>query len=138
MNERSIYITQHDLDRLEELITVARKADTLDMDYLDQLDEALLAKTSIGSRAVPPDVITMNSRVRLGDPLTGQSQVYTLVFPADADAAAGRVSVLAPLGTAMLGAARGQTIEWIAGGSTRRLRVEEILYQPEAAGDFHL
>ena len=138
MNERSIYITQHDLDRLEELIAVARKADTLDMDYLDRLDDALLAKTSIGSRAVPPDVITMNSRVRLGDPLTGQAQVYTLVFPADADAAAGRISVLAPLGTAMLGAACGQAIEWVAGGSTRRLRVEEILYQPEAAGDFHL
>lgn len=138
MNERNIYITQHDLDRLEELIAVARKADTLDMDYLDRLDEALLAKTSIGSRAVPADVITMNSRVRLADPLTGQTQDYTLVFPADADAAAGRISVLAPLGTAMLGATRTQIIEWEAGGSTRRLRVEDILYQPEAAGDFHL
>lgn len=138
MNDRNIYITQHDLDRLEELIAVARKADTLDMDYLDKLDDALLAKTSIGSRAVPPDVITMNSRVRLTDPLTGQTQDYTLVFPANADAAAGRISVLAPLGTAMLGAAYGQTIAWEAGGSMRRLRVEEILYQPEAAGDFHL
>lgn len=138
MIDRNIYITQHDLDRLEELIAVARKADTLDMDYLDRLDEALLAKTSIGSRAVPSDVITMNSRVRLTDPLTGQTQDYTLVFPADADAAAGRISVLAPLGTAMLGASAGQTIEWEAGGSTRRLRVEAILYQPEAAGDFHL
>lgn len=138
MNEKSIYITQHDLDRLEELIAVARKADTRDMDCLDRLDEALLAKTSVGSRAVPADVVTMNSRVRLGDPRTGQAHVYTLVFPADADAAAGRISVLAPLGTAMLGAASGRRIEWMAGGSTHRLRVEDILYQPEASGDFHL
>lgn len=138
MNDRSIYITQHDLDRLDELIAVARRADTLDMEYLDKLEDALLSKTSLDSRTVPPDVITMNSRALLADPLTGQAQEYTLVFPAAADAAAGRISVLAPLGTAMLGAAVGQTVEWVAGGNTRKLRVESVPYQPEAAGDFHL
>jgi regulator of nucleoside diphosphate kinase len=138
MNDRNIYITRQDLGRLDELIVVARRADTLDLEYLDRLEDALLTKTGVDPRTVPPDVITMNSRARLADPLTGQGQEYTLVFPAAADAAAGRISVLAPLGTAMLGAAVGQTIEWTAGGSTRRLRVEAIPYQPEAAGDFHL
>ena len=138
MNDKSIYITQHDLDRLDELISVARRADTLDMEYLDRLEDALLSKTSLDSHSVPPDVITMNSRARLADPLTGQAQEYTLVFPVAADAAVGKISVLAPLGTAMLGAAVGQVIEWMAGGSIRKLRVDAIAYQPEAAGDFHL
>ena len=80
----------------------------------------------------------MNSRVALVDPQSGQEHRYSLVFPADANAAEGRISVLAPLGTALLGASRGQTVEWSAGGNLRRLRIEEILYQPEAAGDYHL
>ncbi|MFP5505767.1 MAG: GreA/GreB family elongation factor [Gammaproteobacteria bacterium] len=138
MNDRNIYITQRDLDRLDELIAVARRADTLDLEYLDRLEDALLTKDGVDPRTVPPDVITMNSRARLADPLTGLAQEYTLVFPADADAAAGRISVLAPLGTAMLGATVGQTVEWVSGGNTRKLLVDAILYQPEAAGDFHL
>ena len=138
MTERNIFITQHDLDRLEELIAVARRTDKIDMDYLDHLDDALVAKTSVAGRAVPPDVVTMNSQVALVDPESGQEHEYSLVFPADANAAEGKISVLAPLGTALLGASRGQTIEWSAGGNLRRLRIEEILYQPEAAGDYHL
>lgn len=138
MSERNIFITQQDLDRLEELIAVARRTDKTDLDYLDRLDDALVAKTSVAGRAVPPDVVTMNSRVALVDPQSGQKLEYSLVFPADANAAEGKISVLAPLGTALLGASRRQTIEWSAGGNLRRLRIEEILYQPEAAGDYHL
>lgn len=138
MTERNIFITQHDLDRLEELIAVARRTDKVDMDYLDRLDDALVSKTSVAGRAVPEDVVTMNSRVALIDPESGQEHEYSLVFPADANAAEGKISVLAPLGTALLGASRGQTVEWSAGGNLRRLRIEEILYQPEAAGDYHL
>ena len=60
----------------------------------------------------------------------------TLVFPADADIDAGKLSVLSPVGTALLGYAEGDTVEWEVPAGKRRIRIEKILYQPEAAGDF--
>ncbi len=87
---------------------------------------------------IPPDAITMNSRVRLSDISKAEKLVYTLVFPRDADAATGRISVLAPVGTAILGCRVGDIIEWPVPAGTRRLKIEEVLYQPEATGDYHL
>lgn len=138
MNEINNYITQHDLDRLESLIALTRRKHAVDRDYLDSLEGSMLTKISIDSRRIPADVLTMNSRAKLSDPQQGQIHVYTLVFPVGADVEMGMISVLAPLGQAMLGAIPGQIIEWTAGDRTRQLRVDEILYQPEAAGDYHL
>ena len=138
MNNPNTYITQHDLHRLESLIAMARRNHAIDLDDLDSLEDTMLAKVSIDSRRVPAEVITMNSRARFSDPLRGVPLIYTLVFPADADVDTGMISVLAPLGQAMLGAISGQVIAWNSGGRTRQLHVDEILYQPEAAGEFHL
>ena len=80
----------------------------------------------------------MNSRLRLRDLDSGKDMVFTLVFPSDADTEQGKVSILAPLGTAVLGFRRGDTFEWNMPGRVRRLQVEEVIYQPEAAGDHHL
>ena len=78
----------------------------------------------------------MNSSFKLRDLDTGGVMTYKLVFPADADFAEGRISILAPIGTAMIGEKVGNAVEWYVPAGTRRLRVEEILYQPEAAGHF--
>jgi regulator of nucleoside diphosphate kinase len=64
--------------------------------------------------------------------------VLRLVFPSEADFDRGRVSILAPIGTALIGYRVGDTVEWKVPSGRRRLRIEEVLYQPEAAGDFHL
>ena len=80
----------------------------------------------------------MRSKVRLRDVNTGEGMVYTLVFPAEANFEEGKISVLAPVGTAMLGYRVGSRIEWQVPSGLRRLKVEEILYQPEAAGDYNL
>ena len=82
----------------------------------------------------PADVITLNSTARLVDQETNEEMVYTLVFPEAADIAQGKISVLAPIGTAMLGYKTGDTFEWDTPGGKRTLRVQEILYQPEASG----
>ena len=87
---------------------------------------------------IPPDVITMNSRAQLRDLSDNELMTYTLVFPAKANADDGLISVLAPIGTAMLGQQVGNEFDWIVPGGTIRLRVESVLYQPEAAGHFHL
>ena len=94
-----------------------------------ELDNAVV----VDSRSVSPDVVTMNSRVRFEDESSGEIRDITIVFPHNAQAADGRVSVLAPVGTALLGLSVGQSIAWpFPDGSTRTLRVVELLYQPEA------
>ena len=82
---------------------------------------------------VPPNVVTMNSRVRFEDLATGESRVITVVLPQDADASQGKVSILAPVGTALLGLSEGDSISWpFPDGRSRQLRVVEIVFQPEA------
>jgi len=80
----------------------------------------------------------MNSRVILQDVDTDEEMNYVLVFPKDADVSKGAISVLAPVGTAILGYSKGDVIEWRVPAGMRRIRIKEILYQPESAGDFHL
>jgi len=83
-------------------------------------------------------VVTMNSKVILRDLDISEEMNYCLVFPKDADIASGAISVLAPVGTAILGYREGDIVEWPVPSGKRRIRIEKILYQPEAAGDFHL
>ena len=87
----------------------------------------------VDSHEVAPDVVTMNSRVRFEDLSTGETREITIVFPHDADMLEARVSVLAPVGTALLGLAEGESIVWpFPDGSSRCLRVLKVTFQPEA------
>jgi len=139
MTTRQIYITRNDLTRLEELLRTARTFSEERLNVLLGHVEALLLCSYPGSAAeVPADVGTINARGRPTSGDGGSSTVYTVVFPADADAARQRVSVLAPLGAALLGCRVGQDAVWETPEGTRHLRVAEMLYQPEAAGDYHL
>lgn len=140
MERRDIFITEFDLDRLTELLGVWQefKGSQGASTHLESLIEELDRAHIVPPKGIPADVVTMNSRVRLLDMSKGDELVYTLVFPRDADAATGKISILAPIGTAILGFRVGEVIEWPVPLGTRKLRIEEILYQPEAAGDYHL
>lgn len=133
---RQIYLTDFDLQRLQELIETMLDQPSRDSRYLDELDQELLRAEVVAPRDIPPDVITMNSTVRLQDMDTKGELEYTLVFPADANLEKGRISVLAPVGMAMIGYRVGDTVSWKVPGGTKRLKIKKILYQPEAAGDF--
>lgn len=135
---RQIFITDFDLERLESLIENASRRTSRDGKHLEELEEELSKAEVVPPAGIPPDVITMNSRVCLHDMETGEDLVYTLVFPADADLESGKVSVLAPIGIAMIGYRAGDTIKWQVPAGTRRFKVKKMLYQPEAAGDYHL
>ena len=138
MSDRTIYITEQDMKRLRQLILEVKYSDYRGSKYLEDLTGELDRGAVVASKSVPPDVITMNSRVELVDLETGESMVYTLVFPQDADLVQGKISVLAPIGTAMLGYRVGDVFSWQVPSGERRLKVEAILYQPEASGDYHL
>ena len=133
-----IYISEFDLKRLKELIKVAEEfGDKRVVRYLEELDEELDRAEAMKPQEIPNDVITMNSTFRLRDLDTHQEAVYTLVFPGDADSASGKISILAPIGTAVLGYKIGDMIEWEVPAGRKRFKVEQIVYQPEAAGDYH-
>ena len=129
-----ITVSSRDLARLEAM---------LEAPALRQLPAAIalgeeLARANVVEPAdMPGDVVSMNSRVTCLDENTGETHELTLVYPQDADADAGKVSVLAPVGSALLGLSTGQHIDWaMSGGRSLRLKVTAIRYQPEAAGDF--
>ena len=138
MSNRVIYMTGYDKDRLTKLIEDIQDSDSQDKNYLTALQEELDHAKVVSSSDIPKDVITMNSQVCLVDQSTQKKEVLTLVFPQDADISQGRISVLAPIGTAMLGYRVDQVFQWKVPVGERTLKVKEILYQPEAAGDYHL
>jgi regulator of nucleoside diphosphate kinase len=137
--DTNIYITKRDQERLTRLIEFTRERDDdANRKYLDSLEEELAKADVVQQQDIPPDVITMRSTVRLKDLDTGQEMIYGLVFPTEANYDDGKISVLAPIGTAMLGYRLGDVIEWKVPSGLRRLKVEKVLYQPESKGDYHL
>jgi regulator of nucleoside diphosphate kinase len=105
---------------------------------LEDLTREIERGALVTPQQMPKEVVTMNSTVRVTDLEYGSSHVYTIVFPADADYEKGRISILAPLGTALLGYRAGDVVNWNVPRGVRQLRIDEIVYQPEAAGDYHL
>lgn len=137
--QNNIYITRPDHERLTKLVEFARgREGDATREYLNRLEGELERAKVVEQRQIPPDVITMRSTVRLKDLDTGEKMIYWLAFPREANFYEGKISILAPVGTAMLGYRRGDVIEWEVPSGVRRLKVEEVLYQPEAKGDYHL
>lgn len=131
-----ITVNRLDLDRIETLLNSPRWQGQ----PMARALETELARAVVREPAqITPDVVTMNSTVECVEELSGQQHTLTLCYPADADGAQGKVSVMAPVGAALLGLSVGQSIDW-QGPDRRplRLRVARIPYQPEAAGHFHL
>ena len=137
MAERTIVITEADFDRLKHLVESPRYRTTHAM-LLMALGEELNRGTVVAPGQIPKGVVTMHSKVRVRDLGDDEIETYALVYPDEADIDEGKLSVLAPLGTALLGTRVGEVVEFDAPAGTRRLKIERVLYQPEAAGDFHL
>jgi regulator of nucleoside diphosphate kinase len=103
----------------------------------DELESELARAEIVPPQAVPPTVVTMNSTVKFSIQASSKEFFLTLVYPKDVDPRGGTISILAPVGSALLGLSKGDQIEWPnPGGGTLRVRIEDVLYQPERAGDF--
>lgn len=137
-NTRQIYITQADKDKLEKLIAKEKEFNPSSMEYLKVLGQELEQAQVVSSQDIPNDVVTMNSKVMLVDLEDDEEMTYTLVYPEQADLAQDKISILAPIGTAILGYQVGDIVNWKVPNGVVELKVEAILYQPEAAGNFEL
>ncbi|MEO7056813.1 MAG: GreA/GreB family elongation factor [Caldimonas sp.] len=105
----------------------------------DNMADALDAARLVPSRAVAPDVVTMYSQVLLKDCATGRRFGVTLCYPADAEPSAGFVSVMSPVGASVLGMHVGETARWVTpNGEAGAAEVAELVFQPEASGDYTL
>ncbi|MEZ5345462.1 MAG: nucleoside diphosphate kinase regulator [Pyrinomonadaceae bacterium] len=135
----TIYITKTDLERLEHLIKLVRsKGEKANFPYINALEEKLEYADTAASEDIPSNIVTMRSKVRLNDLKTGKDTTYTLVFPSEADIDEGKISILAPLATAILGHRLGDEVEFKSPSGLRRLAIDEIIYQPESTGEYHL
>jgi regulator of nucleoside diphosphate kinase len=137
MNNRTIYITAQDTEQLKKLLDDEKNRHGHGNgrgEHLKGLETELNRSIRVAADKVPPDVITMHSKACLIDLDSKEELVYTLVFPNEADVRQDKISVLAPIGTAMLGYQVGDRFEWPVPDGVRRLQVKSVLYQPEAAG----
>lgn len=132
----SIVLTDRDNDRLSALAADRNGAPAAVGRILAlELDRAMIVEPA----KIPPNVVTMNSRVNVRDEVTGKTRVFTLVYPGDEDISIGNLSILTPAGAALIGLSEGEPLSWITrDGQTKELTVVEILYQPEANGRFDL
>lgn len=136
MAKRIIILTKSDFHRLETLLTSEFAQAIGPSEYLASLAGELRRAKIVDADSVPYNVVTMNSTVKLRDCDTNELESYTLVFPEQADIANNKLSVLAPVGTAILGQRVGDSLRWRTPGGWRRVKVERVLYQPERAGVF--
>jgi regulator of nucleoside diphosphate kinase len=134
-----IWLTAQDYNRLKHLLAELTRQSRGMQAGLETLEEILDLARVVHPKKVPGNVVTMNSRVLFEDVSTLEEGTVTVVYPADADASSGKISVLSPVGAALLGEAEGSEVELpLPHGQTRRIRINNVLYQPEAQGDFAL
>lgn len=128
-----IYLTDQDFQRLQILVSEAVGA------VAETLDEELARANVVAQKDIPHDVVTMNSKIEYVDLKTGDKNIISLVYPQDANFEEGKISVLAPIGAALLGLRAGESIDWkLPSGQIKKVKVEQILFQPEAEGQFNL
>ena len=132
-----VYLTRWDVERLRGLIEVAVSFADRDSKHLRDLGEKLKSGVVVEPERIPSDTITMNSRALLKDLDTGKTMIYSIVYPENADVGQNKISILAPIGTALIGKQTGEVVEWHVPAGIRRLRVIDILYQPEANGQLY-
>ncbi len=129
---KNIIITQSDFDQLYQLVERRKDSSSPDDQYLETLEQELDNAEIVDPREIPSDIVTMNSEVRLEDLDSGEKKNYKLVFPR-LNMPENGVSILAPIGTALLGYRAGDVIEWKVPKGIRRLQILEVVYQPESA-----
>jgi len=124
------------MERLQDLISIVHPANENDLENLKRLEEELYQANIVEPENIPLDVVTINSKVQLREIGSGLEIIIILVFPSEADLSEHKISILAPIGSAIIGRQTGDIIKWKAPGGIKRAEIEKLLYQPEASREF--
>jgi regulator of nucleoside diphosphate kinase len=136
MKNNAIQITNIDFARLSKLIMLEKDHHSSGQNSVLRLYEEIQRAEKVDPEKIQPDVVTMNSVVKFMDLKDNRSNEVKLVYPKDADIRKRYISVLAPVGIALLGYRKGVVVEWDVPAGKKSFRIEEIVYQPEAHGDY--
>lgn len=135
---KSIYVTDFDMKRFQWLSKNSSKFDEIYKKNLIQLEKELKSAIIVSPKEIPGKVITMHTTYKVRDIITDIENTYTLVFPFDADLEQNKISILAPIGVAVIGYGEGDVVEWEAPMGKRKIKIVEIIYQPERVGLFYI
>ena len=133
MTRKPVCITEYDRQRLLKLLNGIQHFPQ-ERAHLELLIEEMERAVVVPSEKVSESVVTLNTRMRVKDLDSSEETSIQLVFPNDADFAHGKISILTPIGAALIGFSEGDTAEWQVPAGIRRMRIEEITYQPETDG----
>ena len=134
MKFSNITVSRSDLIRLQALVNSARQDSRVPLQLLDALEGELARAHVVNDWDLPADVVAMNSTIWFHDEDTGEEERYTLVYPAQADVSQNRISVMAPIGTALIGYRIGDVIEWPVPAGTSRLRITKVQHDSQHVG----
>jgi len=133
-----LQITNLDYQRLFNLINSVRDTMKDDLHNIETLEQEIDRAKRIEPRKIGPDFVTMNSEVEVIDLASGRVMTFKLVYPQDADFKNNRLSVLSPLGSALIGYREGDEVEFRVPAGTKKVKITRILFQPEAKGEYAL
>lgn len=135
---KKITLTKNDYTRIYKAITDAKNSKTINSNEAEKLLSELSKAEIVPSEKIDKDVVTMNSEVKLFFENTQKEQSFKIVYPQDANLKENKISIFSPIATALIGYRIGDEIEWIVPSGMTKIKIVELLYQPEAAGDFDL
>ena len=135
---KKVTLTKNDYTRIYKAITDAKNSKTINSNEAEKLLSELSKAEIVPSEKIDKDVVTMNSEVKLFFENTQKEQSFKIVYPQDANLKENKISIFSPIATALIGYKIGDEIEWIVPGGMTRIKIVDLIYQPEAAGDFDL
>ena len=135
---KKVTLTKNDYTRIYKAITDAKNSKTINSNEAEKLLSELSKAEIVPSEKIDKDVVTMNSEVKLFFENTQKEQSFKIVYPQDANLIENKISIFSPIATALIGYKIGDEIEWIVPGGMTKIKIVDLIYQPEAAGDFDL
>ena len=135
---KKVTLTKNDYTRIYKAITDAKNSKTINSNEAEKLLSELSKAEIVPSEKIDKDVVTMNSEVKLFFENTQKEQSFKIVYPQDANLKENKISIFSPIATALIGYKIGDEIEWIVPGGMTKIKIVDLMYQPEAAGDFDL
>ena len=135
---KKVTLTKNDYTRIYKAITDAKNSKTINSNEAEKLLSELSKAEIVPSEKIDKDVVTMNSEVKLFFENTQKVQSFKIVYPQDANLKENKISIFSPIATALIGYKIGDEIEWIVPGGMTKIKIVDLIYQPEAAGDFDL
>ena len=135
---KKVTLTKNDYTRIYKAITDAKNSKTINSNEAEKLLSELSKAEIVPSEKIYKDVVTMNSEVKLFFENTQKEQSFKIVYPQDSNLKENKISIFSPIATALIGYKIGDEIEWIVPGGMTKIKIVDLIYQPEAAGDFDL